>query len=952
MPLKHKKTVYSGLLLGAMACLSHGESNFQGLETFHADYLQQEIDAMHASGQTNATLLHQSSASFDINPVTGKTEGLMVGNGQASLSYETAGNLPATNGSIEVRFKPIDWNPSTNTYHMLFQTATAGSTPPAKLYIYKASQNGLGVYFSVNSSNSVFMARSITNWNNHIYHHLVLTYEQEGDAVLFVDGTEVGRKTIGTPSNPATIVWPANFTVGPWSSGFGNTDGQTDIERVRIYNAALSASAVRYLADKEEFNQLIGDFSDWFTHGRPKLGLAALDKNTVLPPWTPVSMNGSTGSCWNREYSFSGSNLLENATSGTNSLLDGPIALQVAADGQDGTILFGAPTTTTQGDGRVVFERNGGFGNIDATLTYVFEYDGLLDCNLELTRQNGASLDALSLEIPFKEDVAQLMHYVGAPSTYTSQNLPRNSYGKAIPPDSGTCLQSGLKTMVWIGNNRHGLLWSTESDQYWWPKDRDDCIVIERKTGGDVDLSIEMVASSLPTNAPQTLNYRFGLMATPIKPMPTGWRAWTHTDQAIGRVGDRRGINVIYWPTDYRFMLLDQDPTRYRNIQATRDLISGDHTNSERRFIIPYWTRTTIYDERDETDPDNATNTVKKVQPEAPLMTREWGVEPNRVAAPYRLSASTEWADYLVWSQERFASVMGHTDGIYLDEVQPIPNTRAESNSGYDALDGTRRPTFELSDTRNLCKRLVYNTWQRNTERPRAIAHCSATQTAPAIGSFDLWLIGEQYNSGYLFAHPELKPPENDPNEEVYYYSYALPMDRVRAECYHGQWGEVIVWLPQLKNQPNIMTNSLSARDMLSRVMQADVVIWPLWCNTDEIYNTWAFRKDFGIGDTDVTFHPYWEQTDITTTAPETAIGYYSKASGERLVLVSNLKRQAQTVEVDFGSLPVESVTDAETGSPLSLNSAGKLELDMPRNNYRALRVDSTATTATAVFIE
>jgi hypothetical protein len=948
-------------LLAGTGLSSEGDLIVSNKETFHAEYSGSadnvSNDVVNAAGRTNVVLLHQTTAAYEINPVTEKNEGLAVGKSHASLSYETADNLPAAAGSIEAWFKPIDWNPSANTFNMIFQTATGGATPPAKLLIYKASLSGVGAYFRINdASPEIRLFQSITNWQNHIYHHIVFTYDATGDAVLFVDGVEIDREALGTASNPAVISWPSAFTVGPWSSGFGNTDGQTAIERVRIYNTALTADEVQYLAARTEFNQVLGAFSKWFLTGRPKLGLAALDKDTVPPPWTNVTYTAtnSTAACWNRNYIFSGNSILENVISGTNALISGPLALSMTVAGESGYLELGTPEVEMEasGAGRLVFNRTGAFLDSAATLRCTLEYDGLLWCDLKITVPTNKALEKLTLETFFEKDAAQLTHYVGAPTNYTSQNVPKNSYSKTIPYSEGRHHTSGLKTMVWIGNNQYGLLWCTESDQYWWPKNSDDCISMTRIADGRVAFDVNMVAGALPTNAPQTLSYRFGLMATPIKELPSGWRSWNHTDQLSGRTGDRRGKNVIYWPY-YRFMLMDHDPTRYPADQiASNKWLIYTRDIPEKRAVIPYWTRTNILDENEEGRSSlNDTNRVTKILREASLMTREWGNIPNLPAGSrqHRLSASTEWSDYLVWNLEEFATnVMGHADGMYMDEVQPIPNARSESNGGYDDFDGTRRPTFEMFGTRNLLKRLAYNTWQRNHERPRAIAHCSATQTANSLSAFDLWLIGEQYNPGYFWQNPELLPPADNPVEEIYYYSYVLPMDRVRTECYPQQWGQVMVWLPQLKDHPKaIWTNAITARDMLSRVMQADMVIWPLWCNDGEVYKTWAFRKDFDIGDANIRFHPYWEQTLITASDATDGIdsdivaGYYSKPSGEYLVLLSNLSRKSRTVEVDFGNLSVASVTDAETKTDLPLNAAGTLVLEMNRNDYRALRVDT-----------
>ncbi|MFA5689684.1 MAG: glycoside hydrolase domain-containing protein [Kiritimatiellales bacterium] len=944
--MPEKKLFYFLFTAGAVFFTTSGESLYQTNETFHAEYLQQQIHAAHAAGSTQAVVLHQSTATFDINPVTKKNEGLKVGNGCASLSYQTVGNLPSTAGSIEIRFKPVDWDAAVSEDYMIFQTTT-----DTKLVIYKRTVNGIAVHFTINDSPApVFLYRSITNWQNHIFHHLVFTYDAAGDAVLYIDGIETGRAEIGTPADPANIVWPSQFSVGPAGS-WGRDTGQTAIERVRIYDAVLTSDQVQYLAAQTEFNRLSGTFSKWFESGRPKLGLAALDKDTVLPPWTAVSWTNGTASCWNRNYNFSGTQFLGNLIAGTNSLLHEPMLLRIAVDQQAGVLSFSEPVITDQGQGRICFSRTGSFGNTTASVSYTFEYDGLLWCDLTLNIPDGSALTALSLETVVEKESAQLMHYTGAPQTYTSQNIPGNSYSKMIPADAGTHHLSGLKTMMWIGNNHHGFLWCTESDQYWWPKDQGNCLSVIRDADETVLFKIDMVSGALPANAPSTITYSFGLMATPVKPLPDGWRAWTHTDQAIGRKGDLRGINVFYWPSEYRFMMLDQDPSRYLNIESTRTRISSDLTNPERRYILPYWTRTNIHDEYEEAIGGGNTNVVTKVLTEAPLITREWATFPQ-ASGTIRMSAATEWSDYLAWSLEEFVNVMGHADGTYIDEVQPIPNTRAESGGGYDALDGTRRPTFEIFGSRNLFKRMTYNTWQRNHERPRATAHCSATQSAHSLSAFDLWLIGEQYNSGYFWQNPELKPPAGDPVEEIYYYNYALPMDRVRAECFPDQWGTVIVWLPQLKNQPNIITNVASTRDMLSRVLQADVVIWPLWCNSAEIHKTWTWRKAFDIGNTDISFHPYWEQTLITMSGSDTGAGtnliagYYQKPDGDLLAIISNLNRTSQTVRVTFNNYPIANVIDAETKTEIPIDADNMVILNILRNDFSVLQITADKSAA------
>ena len=698
---------------------------------------------------------------------------------------------------------------------------------------------------------------------------------------------------------------------------------------------------------------------NWFHLGRPQLGLAALDRDNVPIPWSAVtySAESKTAAVWNRTYSFNGDSLLSSINCSDVNLLASSMILNIGMNGQNGSMKFSEPNIIAEktGKGRLVLQRTGSFAQFRANLIYSIEYDGLIWCELKLLiPENARKLERLQLVAHFPKQTAKLIHYVGAPATYTSQNSPENSYSKALPETLGNCFASGLKTMVWVGNTNYGLLWCTESDEFWWPKDRKNCIRLDRQQDGSVQFTADMVSSLLPPNSPRTLTYSFGLMATPVKPRPEGWRGWTCSTQWDSCFGTKRGSNLFYWPDEYRYMALDQDPSRYINVDNEKKKVARDVR--EGRRIIPYWSLLNICPKSFERDSSKNPKMVQKINPDAELMVKEWGVTPNNPSwnaknSYYRLSCNTGWTDYLVWCVEGFAAKMGHLDGVYLDEVQPVPNTRAESLGGYDDFNGARRPTFQFFGTRDLIKRMAYNTFLRNGQRPYLTAHCSATQTLNSLSGCDMLLIGEHFNINYLKSHADLVPPKDDSEEQPYYYSYALPMDRVQTECFGKQWGEVIVWLPQLKDQSEAtMKNPITTRDMLSRVMQADVLVWPLWCNADEVYKTWKFRKEFGIGDKNVEFIPYWEntsikiksvQTDGILQMPDIVVGYYqNKSIKTYLVLVSNLGKFPGRVEFDFKTLNIKSIKDAETLAQLTPTESGNIRVDLKRNDYKALRIN------------
>jgi hypothetical protein len=159
-------------------------------------------------------------------------------------------------------------------------------------------------------------------------------------------------------------------------------------------------------------------------------------------------------------------------------------------------------------------------------------------------------------------------------------------------------------------------------------------------------------------------------------------------------------------------------------------------------------------------------------------------------------------------------------------------------------------------------------------------------------------------------------------------------MERVRGEFYHRQWGAVIAWLPCLKNQRDIMELPIPTRDLMSRIMHADVIFWPLWCNKKEVYKMDEIRRKWDIGNAAVEFIPYWENKAVTSKTPGSCISYYDK-NGEKLALVSNLSRKGRTIKI---SLPAEtkSVINAESGKVVPMQ--GKtVEVDVKRNDFTVL---------------
>lgn len=889
-----------------------------------------------AAGNSDVKILLTPKPVFDFDNMAHTNLGLLTGQEGTSVEISSDKNILPGSGALEMTVKAFDWDWNDNNVHMILESVGARDEGTAKMYIYKYKTSGMALYIELfKTGKKLFLNVPVKDWAKQSWHHLAVTYSP-AEVTFYIDG--IKRKSIEFPEIKK---WPDKFYIGASSRAMGWSGGRTTISNFTCFNKTLTPSDIKVLAKErlpdlkigvsaEETahlgNKTAAPPSPWFKD-KPKIGMDALAPYTVLPPWTPVAIKDSVVSVWSRNYDFSGTALINTIDASGGQLLAAPLQLQIKVDGKAGVLKFNPPAVQQKAQGRIILKRDSSaFNGVKASVEYAVEYDGMVFCKLILL-PSGKKIDNLVLAVPYSKETAAFIHYVGAPTAYESQDLPKNSNSMALDSKPGIVYKSGFKTNIWIGNNNRGLLWFAESEQCWWPKERGNMIEAVRKTDGSVDLNLNLASEEIPYGDRKELVYEFGLMATPVKPMPDGWRGMTVTAQYDSFKGDKRGNYLIYWPNEWRYMSLDPEPTRALNVDKVRAKVRKDI--AEGRKIIPYWTRL-HFETKDES----------KINNDAIAVQDKWASEPGRPGGGthqmYRASCNSEWADYLVWCIDEWAKIMGHADGMYMDETQPIPNTSAISGGGYDDFKGVRRPTFEAMGSRNLIKRITYVTWMRNNKAlPWSIAHCSATHSMQNLSMYTAMLIGEQIYSGYFTNNPEYLPPEND---RVYYYSYALPIDRLRTECYWKQWGAVMIWLPCLKNQKDIMTNPATTRDMLSRVMQADMLVWPLFCNPQEVYKTWVFRKEFGICDKDVIFTPYWENNSIVADTKDVVAGYYRNGS-KTLILISNLNRMEKDVTVTLKDINAKTVKNAETGAEIKLDN-NVIKIKIPRNDYIALGIN------------
>ena len=930
------RRILAALTGAAVLCLSMKApaatmAEIEALRLFDADFTTLHHatapDAQFTKGSPRAKIVQEPRPTFDIEPTESICHGLKVGEDCASLRYETKGNLAPESGAIEVVFENPEWLADQLGVHILAQCLCPQST----LYIYKHSNDGCGVYLGNSKPKwSCFprvFPKDLTRLGRH---HIVFNYSPT-EVSLFFDGKFIREyKPAGAFSG-----WGKYIYIGP-SGKFGRARHST-VCRFTTYSRPLQGAEVRLLtasriptlklADIPVIDKEIMPPSRLLTQTE-RLGLESLAPDWVPAPFIPVTQNGPKFQLWNRVYDFSGDALLQNVTSSGKQLLDAPAAIVGTLRGAPFTLKF-APVAKldTDGKGRKVFTRavtapSGVTGTVVTTL----EYDGAVRFDFHL---KGLAADFLQLRVPLAKDFSDSVHYTGIPGAKSRSIVaPDNSYSYLLPADkNGELIARPFCSHFWLGSSRGGIELYHNSDRAFWPKDREVCFAVERAPGKNAELVARYVPAGTSVPAGGLDEFTVGLIATPVRPMPKGWRAWTISAQYDSFVGDTRGKLLVYWPDGWKSRIsLDPDPERARDKTVTPKTVAADHATG--RKVIPYWNHRHV---------GIRLNNV--VSPDTDYLRANFQPHPARPdsggAREYvTVHSATGYTDYLMRCVAAWGRVFGPVDGVYIDEMENIPNDDARTGGGYDMPDGKRRATYSTLTDRDMYKRLdaVVRT-QNGGVPPSSIAHASGTMMMELLSHFPVVLTGEHLYSGYFPKRKDLLPPEND---RLYYYSYSLPMDRVRTEFYHQPWGIVLAFLPCLKNQRDIMELPVPTRDLLSRIMHADMLYWPLWCNKQEFYKVERWRREFDIGNDAVEFIPYWENQTITATAPDACISFYKK-NREYLVIVSNLGRNPATFQV---TLPagVIAARNAETDAAIPLVD-GKITVSIPRNDFIPIRL-------------
>jgi hypothetical protein len=657
---------------------------------------------------------------------------------------------------------------------------------------------------------------------------------------------------------------------------------------------------------------------DWLAH---PVAMAALDPDTVLQPWTPVEADIHSVSVWNRRYELGEGALPKQITAADEPLLTAPVRLDIQLQGQSAPVQLSAPKITETHKGQVQYASGSAGDQTSVQLKSTYEYDGFSRFDLTIQAPEDLKVDHLELVIPIRSSHAIL--YNNAAPWHFGQSQAIYAQAGALPTGDGEIYASEFKPYFWIGDHMRGLSWFSESDQWIRPAKNDRVVRIVRK-GDTVELHIVYVDRAVAL--PPRINLSFGLMATPVKPLPKAWRNWRFSSPKAATFQPQPppAINqVIYWADAFR--IIYQYP-RPRDPAAFKQDVATLHEEGAQR-VYPYLDVTLLGTQSTTTVPGEH---FTFATPEWAAFGEQWANVPNyKPGRPWqRVSPASHWADFSLWVVKQWI-LNGGADGVYTDEAFPYADTSAAHGCGYTDTDGVRQPTWPIFATRDYFKRLAYLFQKHAKGSPAIIAHTSSTIAVPYLSFADIALDGEQfYHTIKKYTGTE------DPS-----YLALVPLDRYQAELMTQQVGLVPAFLPEFRNDitdkrfPGIRRRTHPTREFLAQTLLHDMLVWPLWCNADEVNATYGVLARFNTGAADVAFHPYWEKLNQAAVQGEGIKLSYYQRPGQILGIVVNTANHAQTVTLDLAQLKKGDweFTNARTGQSV------KNQLEIPARDFRII---------------
>ncbi|PWU16107.1 MAG: hypothetical protein C5B50_14105 [Verrucomicrobia bacterium] len=619
---------------------------------------------------------------------------------------------------------------------------------------------------------------------------------------------------------------------------------------------------------------------------------------TLPQPYTPIKASGSEFRCLGRVTKLGPLLLPEQIVAAGQPLLAGPVRLAYESK----QLMQGKGKLVEKSDDKASWQWTGGAG-FPISVRMTGECDGFCWYEISLTPEPPVTLSSLRLEIPLQAGRAKYLHT----ASFTWGNF---SGGLA---EAGGKWSGPFMPYIWLGDEERGLAWCAESDRGWMLKDPAKAIRIETK-GSVVLFTVQLLDHEEVISRPLTI--RFGLQASPVKPVSFAWRAKARILHNVTYEACQPDPNGLM-PLDtlreggVKTVVFHDGWTDYYGKVATpygdrlRKLISECHKRDIKLLVYVGYG-------------------LARQAPELQGHHDEWSAIP---LIPWTTSYRPDfrnfdaacprsgWADWLVKGIDRlFADY--ELDGLYFDGTSEAWQCQNQAHGcGWKDDAGKLHSEYPILAARDLMRRLADAV---HRHRPDAIldVHMSSNLTLPTLSFCDSYWNGEQFES---YTSKD---------------KFELPLHAFRTEFMgyaHGLNAEFLCY----DKRPFTM------QEAIALAWVHGVEVRPYTETLVQVTSLWRAMDRFGTSSAE--WLPYWSGSGCEAEDASVKVSAWA-TRGKALLIVSHLKRAPLKTNVHLdrkrlglASGPLSAV-DAMTGDNMEIKES-VLPLDFDGMSCRFIEV-------------
>lgn len=614
--------------------------------------------------------------------------------------------------------------------------------------------------------------------------------------------------------------------------------------------------------------------------------------NNIPTPWTPVVISGKHISVYGRDYKLTGGFGIPTQilSQETDLLTTEGITLSMAQSGTP--LVLGSKTVAIestapdlvvwQGSARTINAASGNQVNI--AVSGSLAYDGYEPLTITLSPVSGSvALDYVKIKINVPASIGK---YTYLRKDASALFVPPYAITTPVTPGQyNTNLEASPLSShanywldVNLGNDNVSLHvehenaggWNLNEAVYWQQ------MLVE--TDGSVSYEFQPANHAFTLSAP--LTFSFTLMATPVKPQPTGWRlsgAGANVQLPAGYLNSYFGFDFIdTWSV---FSLGPVDLDTYRNGVVTP-------LRAQNWLFAPFTNAHVFL---------NLTGVFNDVDPGV-------CVSESNNTGYYNSTPSRCTSDYWAYNMNRLLNdptTPDVVDGYYVDETYAYSSAAALVQGGFRKSTGNHGFGVRYGEARHQMQRL--DKLLQNAGKIGDLYMHTTGFINPIVNSHALMTLGGEccgnnatgYDDSTTFNGPDHFDHFNNNGSFLNpaaggFGANLLIVDRQTRFGYISD---------SLRGTGPGTWYDLRQQQAECILQLADVI------QQDAYLDWWQIKKDWGLDSSSVTFNPFWAQTAIGSAHPATVkTTYYSKNNGALLVYAANFDSSAVTDTLTFNT--------------------------------------------------